>query len=223
MIQEDHYVSTLRNLGQTGQLWERREDVSPDNICGIARTDKRINCVDSCGQRPQLFPEDLAAFIIERSQQMGLSVSKSSVQYDQFFYTQLGGDDTSHPSVARIRSTLDQSCGLEIIKEVGHDGPIDAQMLGQSQLTSDVRPSRGGQDLVAAGAAWKFGHGRVGGFDIGPENNAQSPAEVPRQGLTAAPRSGLFGQLIGLIAHFPIIRGCARRLMIMLTDHLYLV
>ena len=75
---------------------------------------------------------------------MGLSVSEPSIQCDQFPHTQLGGNDTSHPSITWIRSALNQPCGLKIVEKVGHDGSVDAQMLGQGQLASDVRASRSG-------------------------------------------------------------------------------
>jgi hypothetical protein len=59
-------------------------------------------------------------------------------------------------------------------------------VLGQGELATDSALSRGRKDLVPPRAARKVGHRGLGCLCVRPQDHAQAPSEVARQGADAA-------------------------------------
>jgi hypothetical protein len=89
-----------------------------------------------------------------------------------------GDHDVAGAPIGRIGPAFDQAGRFEVVEEVGHDGAVDAQVLGQGELASDDTPSGGGQDLVATWAAGEVGDRGVRGRHVGPKDRAETPTEV---------------------------------------------
>ena len=96
---------------------------------------------------------------------------------------------------------------FKVVEKIGHDRAVDAEVLSQGQLAADRRLGRGSQHLVAPGTAWQFGHGGVRGRDVGPEDHAETPAEIVRQRVFTAGGPYQLIRLAGDLAHAAIIRG----------------
>ena len=97
-----------------------------------------------------------------------------------------GGNDVASAPVGGGGATQDEARRFEVIQEVGHDRAVDAEVLGQGELTVDVAVCGGGEDLVAPWTTGKVGQRGVRGRDIGPEDHAQAPSEIFRECLVAA-------------------------------------
>ena len=89
-------------------------------------------------------------------------------------------------AVGRIRAPLDQAGLGQAVQQVGHHGPVHAQMLGQGELATDSALSGGGKDLVTPRAARKVGHRIARGLGVRPQDHAQAPSEVACQRADAA-------------------------------------
>src|SRR4030081_1408476 len=83
---------------------------------------------------------------------------------------------SSRPVVVWLGSWARSSARtVEVIDEVGHDRPVDSEVLGQGELAVDSALSGGGQDLVAPRAARKGGHRGGGGRVRTPARPRPSP------------------------------------------------
>jgi hypothetical protein len=118
-----------------------------------------------------------------------------------------GGHDTASAPIGGIRAALDQAGRLEVVEEIGHDRAVDTEVLGQGELADNGAVSGRGEDLVAPRTAREIGHGGVCGGDVGPEEHAQAPSEIFRQGVFAAAGSPRVVLVIRDITHLLIIRG----------------
>ena len=136
---------------------------------------------------------------------MGLHRPEAVIEGREKLGAQLGGDDSPSPPVGRIGAPLYQAGRFEVIEKVGHDRPVDSQMLGQGELARNGALSGGGKDLVAPWAAGKVGHRGVCGRGIRTKDHAQTPAEVVRQRGAAAGGSPDFVTAIRGVIHQPII------------------
>jgi len=106
------------------------------------------------------------------------------------------GHDEPGATVARILAALDQVRLNQVIKQVGHHGPVNAQPGRERGLAAWLVARGGGQDLVAAMATGQaFGH-RVGRLDVPAEHHGQPPAK-------------LSGKAVGHRAHASIVRPSA--------------
>ncbi len=118
----------------------------------------------------------------------------------------LGDDDVARAPIGRIRSTFDQAGRFEIIEEVGHDGAVDTQMLGQGELAPHDALGGSGQDLVATRAAREVGDSGVRGRDVGPKDRAEAPPEVIRQCVVTSAWVGGSVSLTRDVGHIASIR-----------------
>ncbi|MDB5067865.1 MAG: hypothetical protein JWM18_4299 [Chloroflexi bacterium] len=122
-----------------------------------------------------------------------------------------GGDDTASAPIGGVRAPLDQPGRFEVVEEIGHDCAIDTEMLGQGELAANRAVSGGGEDLVAPRTARDIGHGGMRGLDVCPEDHAQAPSEIFRQGVLGV---GAFPRVVVVlldIAHHLIIRARRRK------------
>ncbi len=138
--------------------------------------------------------------------QIGLRSPESVVEAAEEFVALLGGDDPAGAPVGRIGATFDQTRGFEVIEQVGHDRPVDAEVLGQGELAGDGALGGGGKDLVTPWPTRKVGHGGVGRLDIGPKDHAQAPPQVVGQCVLATRGVSRIITLASRDVHHPIIR-----------------
>jgi hypothetical protein len=130
------------------------------------------------GEQTNLSTEGHARLGAKRGQQVGLRCPQAVIEAGEQFIALLGGNDSTGAPVGRIGATLNQVGCFEVIEEVGHDGTVDSEVVGQGELTTDGALSGGGEHLEAPGTAGKVGHGGVGRLDVGPKNHPQAPSEV---------------------------------------------
>ena len=122
----------------------------------------------------------------------------------------MGRDDSARSPVGRIRAALDQFGPFEIIEEVGHDGSVDSEVLGEGELATNSALSGGRKDLVAPRATRKVGHRVPCGRGIRPKNHAEAPSEVACQRADTAGGVPNFVRVTRDPIHHPIIAGKAR-------------
>ena len=137
---------------------------------------------------------------------MGLRRSEALIEAGEELDAVLGGDDSAGSPISRIWVALDQGRRFEVIEEVGHDGAVDAEVLGQGELAPDSALGGGGKDLVAPRTAGEVGDRGMGGRDVGPKDHAQAPSEVVGQGVVAAAGVPDFVSVTRGVVHTPIIR-----------------
>ena len=89
---------------------------------------------------------------------MGLGRPEALIEGGQEFGALLGDDDVAGAPIGRVGPTFDQVCCFEVVEEVGHDGAVDTEVLGQGELAADGAPGGSGQHLIAAWAAGEVGH-----------------------------------------------------------------
>ncbi len=53
------------------------------------------------------------------------------------FVALLGGDDSASAPVGWIKAALDQARRFEVVQEVGHDGAVDTEVLGEGELAAN--------------------------------------------------------------------------------------
>jgi hypothetical protein len=174
-------------------------------LTGITRAIEWVESVGSCGEQPNLGAEGLALLGVERREQMSLRRSEAVIKGREELSATLGGDDSPSSPVGRIGATLDQVRRFEVIEEVGHDRPVDPEVLGQGELATNCALSGGGKHLVAPGAARKVGHRVACGGRIRPKDNAQAPSEVACQRADAAGGAPNFVYVTRDVIHHPII------------------
>jgi hypothetical protein len=131
-----------------------------------------------CGKEPNLGAERLTCLLVEWCEEVCLGRSEAVVEGSEELGPLLGDDDLASPPIGRIRPTFDQVCRFEIIEEVGHDGAINTQMLGQGELAPHDALGGSGQDLVATRTAREVGDRGVRSRDVGPKDRAETPPEV---------------------------------------------
>ena len=155
---------------------------------------------------------------------MGLRRSEAVVEGGEEIGPLLGGDDVASSAISRIRTTLDQVFGFEIIEEVGHHGAVDPEMLGQGELAPHGALCGGREDLVAPRTAGEVGDRGVGCRDVGPKDRAQAPPEVISQCVVTSARAAGSISLTRDIVHIFIIRvkeaRTAARQMLCINDDL---
>jgi hypothetical protein len=152
-----------------------------------------------------------------------LRCSEAVIEAGEEFVALLGGDDSAGAAVGRIRATLNQTGGFEVIEQVGHDRTVDSEVLGQGELATDGALSGGGKHLVAPRTAGEVGHRGMGGLDVGPKNHAQAPSQVVRQRVVATLGAPYLVTVASGVVHDPIIRAGQRSVVDkMLCRHDYL-
>lgn len=89
-----------------------------------------------------------------------------------------GDDDLAGAAVGGVGAAFDEAGAFQVVQQVGHDGAVDAELLGQGDLAGGLAAGRGAEHLVAAGAAGQVVYRAVGGFEVTPHDRAQRQAEV---------------------------------------------
>jgi hypothetical protein len=192
----------------------------------IARAVGRVERIELGSEQLNLITERHARLGSKRGQQLGFRCPEAVIEAGEEFVALLGGDDSAGAPVGRIRAALDQPGGFEVIEEVGHDRTVDAEVLGEGELTPHVALSRGGENLVAPWTAGKIRHRGVRSLDVGPKNHAETPAEVICQRVLATRGVTNFVLLASDCAHQPIIRAGPRNVVDQILcspDDLYLI
>ena len=75
---------------------------------------------------------------------MGLGSREAVVEANEEFVALLGGEDPAGLLVGRVRASLNQVGGFEVVDEVGHDCAVHSEVLGEGELAID-RGLRGGE------------------------------------------------------------------------------
>ena len=150
----------------------------------VTRCIDRVECIDPGGELAKLTAERVALSGIGWFEDECLGGPEPLVQLGEQRGTALGGHHSASAPVGGIRTALDEPGCLEVVEQVGHDRAIDAEMLGQGELATDVRSGGCRQHLVTPWPARQFGHRRVGGGHVGPEDHAQTPPEVICEGIS---------------------------------------
>jgi hypothetical protein len=83
------------------------------------------------------------------------------------------GHDPTSAAVGGVGLAFYDLCRLEVVEEVGHDGPIDPEMLCQFQLTGDRTAAGGGEDLVAPWSTGQIGQDGLDRFEVRPEHHSE--------------------------------------------------
>jgi hypothetical protein len=110
----------------------------------------------------------------------------------------VGGHDQPGTAVAGVLAALDQVCLLQVIKQIGHDGPVNAQPGGERGLAARLVPGGGGQHLVAAVAAGQaLGH-RIGRLDVPAEYHREPPAKLAGKAVRHRAHSSMVRPSAGL-------------------------
>ena len=151
----------------------------------LARAVDRVQGVDMDGHRSELRPEIGAPGVVEWGEQVCLGGLQAVIEGGQEPGALGGDDDSASSSIGGIGLTFDQPGPFEVIEEVGHDRPVDAQVVGQGQLATDLPMGGGGHHLVATRAAGKLGYCLIGGSHVSPEHHAERPAQILSQRVTA--------------------------------------
>src|SRR5260370_39834417 len=99
--------------------------------------------------------EGLARRGVERGEQMCVRRPEAVMEGREELGAELRGDGSARSPVCRIGAALDQPRRFQVIEEVGHDGSVDSEVLGQGKLATDSALSGGGKDLVTPRAARK--------------------------------------------------------------------
>jgi hypothetical protein len=176
-------------------------------VSKVAWAGGRVDSIELGGEQPDLGPEGIPRLSAKRRQQVGLRCSEPVIETGEQFVSLSGGDDSTGAPIGRVRTALYQAGCFEVIQEVGHDGAVDPEMLGQRQLATHRALSGRRKNLVAARAPGKTGHGLMGSTDVAPEDHAQPPSEVVGQRVLTAGRVPTLTTLTGSVVHRPIIPG----------------
>jgi hypothetical protein len=193
----------MRRPAGSGQL-------GVDLVRELTRAVERVKSVDPCREQPNLSAEGLARLLFQWGENVGLGCPEAPIELGEELGAAWGGDDPASSSISRIRAAFDQTRRLEVVEEVGHDGPVDAEVLSQSELTPNRALGRRRKDLVAPRTAGEVGYRLVGGLDVGPKDSAQAPSEVVRQSVVAAAGIPNFVSVTRDVVHDFIIRPRAR-------------
>jgi hypothetical protein len=144
--------------------------------------------------------------LVKGGEDVGLCRSEALIELGEELDAVLGGDNAASSPISRIRVAFDQGRRFEVIEEVGHDGPVDAKVLGQGELAPNSALGGSGKDLVAPRTAWEVGDRLMGGGHVGPKDRAESPSEVVGQGVVAATGNPDLDSVTRGVVHTLIIR-----------------
>ncbi len=86
--------------------------------------------------------------------------------------------DAAGAPVGRVGLALDEPGPLDVVEQVGHDGPVDAELLGEGQLGALPSDGGGGEHLINARPARHVAHHGVGDLHVGAEHHAQRPPQI---------------------------------------------
>jgi hypothetical protein len=117
---------------------------------------------------------------------VGFCGLEAVIESSQELGTVFGGDDVAGAPVGRVGAAFDQAGGLEVVEEVGHDGSVDAEVLGEGELAADSAVCRSGEHLITAGTAGEVSDCVVRGDDVRPEDRPEPPPQVVGQCVAAA-------------------------------------
>lgn len=115
---------------------------------------------------------------LKRPQDRLFSCGHAALQLGQHGQSRLRGNHHAGAAVCRVQLTLHEVGLDEIIHKVRHDGPVDAQVLGQCQLVGLFAAGHRNKDLVAAGAMRELPHGSRGGILVVAHQDAKGPTKV---------------------------------------------
>jgi hypothetical protein len=146
--------------------------------CELTRIVDSIEAVDVCGEESNLGAERLTCLLVKWCEEVCLGRSEAVVEGVEELCALLGDDDLPSPPIGRIRPAFDQVCRFEVVEEVGHDGAVDTQMLGQGELAPHDAPGGSGQNLIATGTAREAGDRGERSRHVGPKDRAEAPSEV---------------------------------------------
>jgi hypothetical protein len=175
-------------------------------ISKVTRAVGRVESIELGGEQPNLSTERGGRLGAKRGQQLGFRCPEAVIETGEEFIALLGGHDSAGAPVSRIRASLDQAGGFEVIEEVGHDRTVDSEVLGEGELATDGALSRGGKHLVAPRTAGKIGHCGMGGLDVGPKDHAKAPSEVVCQPVPATSGVLILVPVTSNVVHHPIVR-----------------
>jgi hypothetical protein len=74
---------------------------------------------------------------------VGFGCPEVLIEAGEQLVSTFGGDDSASAPIGRIRASLDQAGGLEVIEEVGHDRTVDSKVLSEGELATDGALSGG--------------------------------------------------------------------------------
>jgi hypothetical protein len=184
----------------------RRGQLGVNLLRQLTRAVERIERVDPRGEQANLGPERPARLLVEGGEEVGLRRSEALIELGKKLDAVLGGHHSASSPISRIRVAFDQGRRFEVIEEVGHDGAVDAEVLGQGELAAHSALGGGGKDLVAPRTAGEVGDRLMGGCHVGPKDRAQAPSEIVGQGVVAAAGNPTFASVTRGVVHTLIIR-----------------
>jgi hypothetical protein len=104
----------------------------------------------------QQIPKRLPLRRAEPIQQVIFGVPYSALEVGEHFDPVAGGNDLPLPPVGRIEPALHKTGGDQIVDQVCHHRPVDAQIRRQRQLIRLFAMRDGRQGLVAARTMWEI-------------------------------------------------------------------
>ena len=128
--------------------------------------------------------------IIQASQQMHLGPAESLVQIGQHVPASRRQHDPAAAPVIRVRLALHQTSAYQVIQQVGHNGPIDAEKVRERRLAARLITGRRGQNLVGPVPARQALSHSVRSLDVTAEHYGERPAQVAGDPLRSPGRSG---------------------------------
>ncbi len=91
-----------------------------------------IELARAAGELAQQRPERTAVrLLLQAGQYLLFGRLQPPVEVTEQLTARRGGNDAASPAVGRIRAPFNEPGLLEVIKQVGHHGPVDAQMLSE--------------------------------------------------------------------------------------------
>jgi FMN-dependent NADH-azoreductase len=123
---------------------------APGRVLGgeLLRHLARVHLSHLGGEPSQELAEHVALRGVERREQVLLGLAEPMFQLTEPPLPGVAEDHLPGASIGGIGTASDQSCGLELVEQVGHHGAVDAQLVGEGELVARLTPAHGRESLM---------------------------------------------------------------------------